>query len=533
MAAPAGTSSALGSARGEPRRVVRLLLGACLAAGCATTSAQIVTDTRDLSEATGTPAIDSVDDAGAADVLLTAPFAPGRGDGVAAIGELLWLHGSRFGRRPTVLVAGQAVPILARTDDGGAVVRVPPGAPAGQQQVVLANERGEARAPITVVRRVCVLLPVEKQLGCLEESSEGPGRPAIPLHVAGVEVLAASEDGRAIYVLARDAAAPRNTRLLVVALAAQGGPTMSADVALAGPLREVGAPWALQVATFEGRAALFLAGEEGLALLDLSSPLRPVTREAWRWPRKMGRAAVRRWAVSPDGRWVALADGDDSRLTMFSLTGRGLSEATTLDVLPSFHANGIADLKFSRDGRSLGVLVGATADGARVGNSESTRLVHVVLGNERTTTPLWSLGGETPLPQIRWPTALRQARVRALENGASIRRTSSVLPWFVAGQGASDAGHAVFLRVQGDVVKAAGEVAGTVLGLADAPDARWLLASVADSLSADDQVKGPWKLEAVAIDDRPGGPVTVSLSAATGSVPRRELARGLVLEVQP
>jgi len=532
MAAPVDKSSALGSAPGKPRRLSRFLLGACFAAGCATTSAQIVTDTRELSEATGAPAIDRVDDAGAADVLLTAPFAPGRGDGVAAIGELLWLHGSRFGRRPTVLVAGQAVPVLVRTDDGGAVVRVPPAAPAGAQEVVLANEHGEARAPVIIVRRVCFLLPVEKQVGCVEEGPEGPGRPAIPLPIAGVEVLAASDDGRALYLLARDAGASRSTRLLVVALAAQGGPTMSADVPLGGALREVGTPWALQVATFDGRAALFLAGTEGVALLDLSSPLRPVTRDAWRWPQKLGRAAVRRWAISPDGRWVALADGDDSRIRLLTPGARGLSEGATLDVLPSFHANGIADLKFSRDGRSLGVLVGATADGARVGNSENTRLLHVVLGGDRAA-PVWSLGGETPLPQIRWPTALRQARVRALENGASIRRPSSVLPWFVAGQAASDSGRAVFLRVQGEVVKPAGETAGTVLGLADAPDARWLLASVAGGLSADDQVRGPVKLEAVAIDDRPGGPVTVSLSAATGSVPRSELVRGVALEVQP
>ena len=88
-------------------------------------------------------------------------------------------------------------------------------------------------------------------------------------------------------------------------------------------------------------------------------------------------------------------------------------------------------------------------------------------------------------------------------------------------------------QVQGEVVKPAGETAGTVLGLADAPDARWLLASVAAPVSADDQVKGPMRLEAVTIDDRPGGPVTVSLSAATGSFSRSELARGVALEVQP
>jgi len=497
------------------------------ASGCASTSAQIVTDTRELSESSSAPSLDRIDDAGPGDVLLTSAFAPGPGDGVAAIGELLWLHGSRFGRRPTVLVAGQAVPVLARTDDQGVVVRVPPRVPAGRQEVVVANEHGEARRGLTLVRRGCVLLPAERQIACVDETEQGPLGPSKVLPLTDVAAFVASDDGRALYAIVTSGGGAGH--LAVVALAAQGGPRVVGEVPLARK-GSTGGRWFAQVATSKGRATLFVAGADMISSFELASPLRPTPVGDVRWPRPLGRPEIRRAAISPDGRWFALADRDDSTVIFWEIGDDKLRESASVDLLPAFHANGVADLQFARDGQSLFVLTGETVDGARVANSERPRVFRLAPSANRG----WSVTQETHLPGIRWPSALRESRVRALESGASIRRPTAILPWYVAGQATDDDRRSRVLKVQGDVVRAVGDVPGIVLGLADAPDARWLLAACASGGGDKPaQVTGPVELRALVVDDRPGNAAPVSISASTAPFAAAASTRGVALEVQP
>ena len=139
-------------------------------------------------------------------------------DGVAVIGETLWIRGRSFGRQPAVTVGGRPAAVLARTRDGGIVVRVPPATPSGSQPVVVSNEVGRGERPIAVRRYAAVLAPGAGEIGWAELGADGPIA-AGATAVRGARWLALSSDGRAAYL----AEASRSI-VHVVEMPAPGGP---------------------------------------------------------------------------------------------------------------------------------------------------------------------------------------------------------------------------------------------------------------------------------------------------------------------
>ena len=139
-------------------------------------------------------------------------------DGVAVIGETLWIRGRAFGRQPAVTVGGRPAAVLARTRDGGIVVRVPPATPSGSQPVVVSNEVGRGERPIAVRRYAAVLAPGAGEIGWAELGADGPIA-AGATAVRGARWLALSSDGRAAYL----AEASRSI-VHVVEMPAPGGP---------------------------------------------------------------------------------------------------------------------------------------------------------------------------------------------------------------------------------------------------------------------------------------------------------------------
>ena len=99
---------------------------------------------RDLDEAAGRPRIDEIRDIGGSDIPAVGVLRLASSDGSAVIGETLWIRGSNFGRQPTVSLGGKAVTVVSRTGDGGILVRVPVGTPAGRQSLVVSQEDGRA-----------------------------------------------------------------------------------------------------------------------------------------------------------------------------------------------------------------------------------------------------------------------------------------------------------------------------------------------------------------------------------------------------
>ena len=175
------------------------VLLASLAGACAGPAYTIVDDPFDIAETTTAPEISAIVDVGGGDVTLSGPLAMEASDGVAVIGETLWVRGSSFGKQPTVLVGGRPAAVLGRTREGGLVVRVPAGTPTGSQAVVVSNELGKSERPVSVRRYAAVLAPGSGQIGWAVVGADGPiAAGATP--VPNARWLALSSDGRAGYV---------------------------------------------------------------------------------------------------------------------------------------------------------------------------------------------------------------------------------------------------------------------------------------------------------------------------------------------
>src|SRR5690349_8569538 len=272
----------------------RVALLPLVLAACAGPSYQIIEDRFDLAETAGSPEISEVSDVGGGDVALSGNLAMQSPDGVAVIGETLWIRGRSFGRQPAVLVGGRPAAVLGRTRDGGIVVRVPAATPSGTQAVVVSNEVGRGERPIAIRRYAAVLAPGGGEVGWTELGVDGPIA-AGTTAARGARWLAFSSDGRAAY-LAESARAV----VSVVEMPAPGGPKPIYRLELGdGPVVALAAA---------GRApVLAVVRERDVLLLDTSSPLRPARSAPRALPAEIQRAHVVAADLSPDGKLLAIA----------------------------------------------------------------------------------------------------------------------------------------------------------------------------------------------------------------------------------
>ena len=242
--------------------ILRLGLLTVAFAACAGPNHEIVEDRFDLAETSSSPEVTEVVDVGGGDVVTSGNLGMQNPDGVAVIGETLWIRGRAFGRQPAVTVGGRPAAVLGRTRDGGIVVRVPPATPSGSQPVVVSNEVGRGERPIAVRRYAAVLAPGAGEIGWADVGTDGPIA-AGATAVRGARWLALSSDGRAAYL----AEASRST-VQVVEMPAPGGPKVVYRLDLGNdPIVALAAA---------GRAPMLaVVREKDVMLLDTSSPLRP------------------------------------------------------------------------------------------------------------------------------------------------------------------------------------------------------------------------------------------------------------------
>src|SRR5262249_52712357 len=111
----------------------RLALGAtlCFGAACQSAGFPMIVEGRELLPSAGAPVIRRVRDLGTPRLQSSGAFV-GQPDGVTVPGELVLLEGDNLGKQPTVLVGGRATSIVARTEGGGIILRVPRGVPSGE-----------------------------------------------------------------------------------------------------------------------------------------------------------------------------------------------------------------------------------------------------------------------------------------------------------------------------------------------------------------------------------------------------------------
>ncbi len=323
-------------------------MAALMGAGCAGVNHQIVEDRWEISESTSIPEVTDVADVGGGDVPLSGTLPMQASDGVAVVGETLWIRGNAFGRQPTVTVGGRPAAVLGRTRDGGIVVRVPIATPTGSQPVVVSNEVGHGERPIAIRRYAAILSPGSGQLGWAEVAGDGPiAAGATPVERA--RFMALSADGRAAYL----APAARST-LDVVEIPATGAPKAIYRLDLGpAPVRALAAAARAPV--------LAVVRESDVVVVDTSSPLRPARSTPRALPKELRNAGVAAADVSPDGKLLALAMETANQILLFDLTPYGRAPLVgTIPILPDVRAGVLVDCAFSPAGDTLWVLSGDT-----------------------------------------------------------------------------------------------------------------------------------------------------------------------------
>jgi hypothetical protein len=383
-------------------------LAAGLGGGCATSHA-IVDDPFDVAETSTAPEITAIVDVGGGDVPLHGELGMEPSDGVAVIGEALWVRGRSFGRQPTVQVGGRPAAVLGRTRDGGLVVRVPPGTRAGSQPVAVSNEIGRGERPISVRRYAAVLAPGSGQLGWTDVGAGGPISAGMTA-VAGARWLALSSDGRAAYVAGAQAPA-----IDVVDLPAPGTPRTIYRLDL-GP---GGAVAGLAAAARAPVLAVVRAAD--VMLVDTSSPLHPARSTPRPLPRELRDARLVAVDLSSDGKLLALATEAGNQIFLLDLGTPGRAPvAGTLSVVPEVRESVLCDIAFSPGGDTLWVLSGDTPRSAPVG-PQPTELRAVRIGADANSLAHLTVDRTVAIPDAARPTRLGVGRALPLARGAAIQ----------------------------------------------------------------------------------------------------------------
>jgi hypothetical protein len=485
--------------------------GAAAACGCAARSGQIVTDPGDLPEGSGAPHVASISELGGGDIVLTAELpAPSAGDGKVTVGEALWVHGSNFGRRPTVSVAGHPAVVLARTTDGGLVTRVPPGAPVGRQSLVVTTDGGGGEFPVTVRRLVATLAAGGGNLTVVDLAADGP-RAAGSVAAPG-GLLQVGADGRAAYVL--DAA---SARLAVFELPAQAGPRAAFSLELEaapGAASGAGARGARAFAAAAHAPALLIVRARDLMILDTTAALRPTRSRPRLLPPELARAGVRRAAFAPDGRSVVVAC-DDNRLALLDVSRPGGADLrATVEVAPGARVPVIADVTYAPDGRTVWLALGDAPDSQAPGG-QPTEIVAVRIASSSSSpaAPLMTVARRVAIDEAVRPARISAGRALPLQSGASIRLPPERATVFLTA--AKKTGGAVVFRLGAEDHAAAVLEAPAHVQLGGAelsPDGAWLLAPTADG-------QGRLGLMAVPADGRSSAGGVLDLGAG-GPQPR-------------
>jgi hypothetical protein len=423
-------------------------------------------------------------------------------DGVAVVGETLWIHGRSFGRQPSVIVGGRPAAVLARTRDGGILVRVPPLTPSGTQPLVVANDVGRGEKTITVRRYAATLSGDAGKLAWAELTADGPVAASV-MPAAGRRLLAMSPDGRAAYLAAAD-----RSIVDVVDVAANGAPkvvyTLDIDKQPVLVLAAAARAWTVA-----------LVRAKDVMLLDVTSALRPARSTLRPLPPEIRDVRIVSADLSPDGKTLAIATDEGNKVTLLDVSARGQATTlTSLSVAPDARESIIADVAFSPLGDTLWITTGDTErsrpSGPQLTQVHAARLENGTLNLARTVA-IREAGG---------PDRLSTGRTIPLASGSAIRLPPERATVFVAAAAregeAGAAPNGVVFRVGAEDAATAMLSEAGRFGQPDlSPDGRWLLTSL---IAADGSVR----LFAARADARPGAPRAVPLLGPTAKPAGRD-----------
>lgn len=480
----------------------RLVALALLAGACGGSAALTVVDVREVSEPGGAPTLRGVRDLGAAELPDTGALSASDSDGRFVIGELVLVEGDDLGKQPTLAIGGRPAEILRRTGAGGIVTRIPGGLRGGPAEVTVTTSRGKDQKSIAVTRLGVVAGPATLSAVALPP---GPGDAlpnaetvALPSAARG---LALSADGSAAYVAAGDG-------ITVVALSSRGGPRALTPLPLEG-----GAT--IAVATADNQPLLAALGPSALTLLGTKDPIHPARWSPWTLPQELVAGGPAKLALDPAGQTVAVLLRQTNEVAFVDVADptkpalRGKVAVLDNERLPL-----VRDLRFAADGRSLWVLVGASAASAQAGD-QPTRVVVLALSDKGEATR----AADVTLPGVGAPVALDLARARDFTTSAAVAvpledvaaHIAAADPALLAGTSTTPKGHLVRAGTQG-LTGAPRDLDGVPAAIASVPDGSAALIALATA--------GPGGVELAALFLGPGGAAVRGLGTVDPALAR-------------
>ena len=343
-----------------------LLVGAAIASACGGPGAREIVGLEDVPGGSDAPKIVKVTDLG------DLPALPPRGelsikdsDSKFAIGELVLIEGSGFGKLPAVKVGGAPVAIEARTGNGGVVGRIPAGIDAGAAEVAISSGGGRDATTIEVERHG---LLVDRATGNVHVVAFGADdRVAVrgSFAMPGAVAVAFAPGGAVAYVAANPPGGATTSTIHVIALTASGGPKL---------LRQRHLPIARVTAIATARAAPVgaVVGSGKLVVLDLEVPRGPTPGSPF--PLVGDGGAL---AVHPKGSRAVVLSPHDNHLTPVDLTRPDAPRIERpVDLLPGEREPMSIDVEFAPGGDEAWAVVGDRKESV-AGGTHPTRLVVV------------------------------------------------------------------------------------------------------------------------------------------------------------
>jgi hypothetical protein len=371
--------------------------------GCAGSGFPDILEPHEMPSSLGAPSIDRVRDAGNLRVPVAGAWKP-HTDGVACPGELVVIEGDNFGRLPTVSIGGRATAVLARTDGGGIVARVPAGVPAGKINVSVSQPKGKSEREL-MLRRLAVVVHAGK-LHFLEEQHDGIRPVGQPLAIPGAQTVRLSSDGATAYVLAGD------DRLVAVDLTTLA---VSRELKLLHKTRTLSAAADVPL--------LFAVGDSQLTLISTQLSHQPAAYPPVELPKEMrGARAVE---VSPTGKLLAGLVPEGNRLVMLEVQENppALRLYSAVELLPTERLPLVRDLSWSSDGETLWIVSGDNAQSLPAVQPTRLTAVRIVAKDKNSDgkADLLSVWRTQSIPGATAPLRVMVARGQPLASGTTIR----------------------------------------------------------------------------------------------------------------
>jgi len=313
---------------------------------------------RDVPSSSSAPEIRAVHDIGSPHLANVKRIPTKSGDGVASIGELVLISGDDFGRSPRVSVVGRAAEQVARTADGGIVVRIPRGIRTGGKSSEVRNAHGKASTTFPIRRYALATVPSDDKVHVFEVTTERIKRIGRPITLGGAHLIRFCAGGQIALISGRS----KEGALLVSQLdmAAPGGPRRLGQQGLPGIHM-------VALAAAEEVPVAVALSDTHLMFYDTRNPRSPAHYQPQPLPQELLGELVAA-DMNPEGTLLAALVSKANKVILYDVSkANTLRKLTEIAVLPIGFAPLLKDLRFSIDSKTLWVLSGDNPRSRKLG----------------------------------------------------------------------------------------------------------------------------------------------------------------------